>query len=91
VLEDATNTSVEEELHSSLSDLNEDEQAEVFALMLVGRGSYDAADWDEAVEMATEEVSDIVAELMETPMLASLIEAGLAAFGLSCDGIGQVS
>ncbi len=90
VLEDETNTSVEEELKSMIEDLNEDEQAELYALMLIGDGSYEAADWDEAVSLASEEVTDITEELMQTPMLASLIEAGLAAFDLSCDNIGQI-
>ena len=30
-------------------------------------------------------------ELMEQPMLASVLESGLAAFDLSCDGIGDLS
>ena len=91
VLEDETNTSVEEELSSALSDLNDDEQAEVYTLMMIGRGSYDAAEWDEALETVGDEVGDIPEALMETPMLASLIEAGLAAFDLSCDDIGTVT
>ncbi|EMD82114.1 DUF3775 domain-containing protein [Pacificimonas flava] len=90
-LEDETNTSVEEELQSAIDDLNEDEQAEVYALMLVGRGSYDASEWDDALQLVADEVSDITEELLETPMLASLLEAGLAAFDLSCDDIGTVS
>ena len=91
VLEDETNTSVEEELKSAIEDLNEDEQAEVYALMMVGRGDYDADSWDEAMESATGDVDDYAEELMETPMLASLLEAGLAAFDLSCDDIGTVT
>ncbi len=91
VLEDSSNTSVEEELQSMLEDLNEDEQAELYALMMVGAGDYEAADWDDALTAAAEEVSDIPEALMRTPMLASLLETGLAAFGMSCDDIGQVS
>jgi hypothetical protein len=91
VLEDSSNTSVEEELSSMINDLNEDEQAELYALMLVGTGSYDESEWDDALAAATETVTDITDELMQTPMLASLIEAGLAAFSLSCDDIGQIS
>jgi len=30
-------------------------------------------------------------ELMEQPMLASVLESGLAAFDLSCEGIGEIS
>jgi len=33
----------------------------------------------------------VAEELMEMPMLASVLEAGLAAFDLSCDGIGDLS
>lgn len=91
VLEDSSNTSVEEELANMIDDLNDDEQAELFALMLVGRGSYDASDWDEALAVASEDVTNVTEELMHTPMLASLLEAGLAAFDLGLDGIGQIA
>ena len=46
------NTSVEEELIASLEDLAEDQQAELLAFAWVGQGTYDAADWDEAIEEA---------------------------------------
>ena len=32
-----------------------------------------------------------IEELMEQPMLASVLDAGLAAFDLSCAGVGDVS
>ena len=35
------------------SDLGEDQLAEVLAFCWVGQGTYDAADWDEAIEEAT--------------------------------------
>ncbi|MBZ6380018.1 hypothetical protein B5C34_14410 [Pacificimonas flava] len=91
VLEDETNTSVEQELRTALEDLNEDEQQELLALVLVGRGTYDAGEWEDALQSARDDVTDYVEELYETPMLASLIEAGLAAFDLSCDDVGTVS
>ena len=90
VLDDAINTSVEEELIASIEDLAEDQQAELLAFAWVGQGTYDAADWDEAIEEAASENS-IVEELMEMPMLASVLEAGLAAFDINCDGIGDLS
>ena len=52
VLDDSINTSVEEELTAALEDLAEDQQAEVLAFAWVGQGTYDAADWDEAIEAA---------------------------------------
>jgi hypothetical protein len=33
----------------------------------------------------------IIDELLEMPMLPSVLEAGLAAFDLSCDGVGDVA
>jgi hypothetical protein len=95
VLEDDINTSVEEELHAVFEDLGEDQLAEVMAFAWVGQGTYDVADWDEAMEEAQELVSDgtdgAINELMEQPMLASVLESGLAAFDLSCAGIGEIS
>ena len=34
---------------------------------------------------------EAIDELMEQPMLASVLESGLAAFDLSCNGIGDLS
>ena len=95
VLEDDVNTSVEEELTAAFEDLGEDQLAEVLAFCWVGQGTYEAADWDEAMEEGTSLVRDgvdgAVEELLEMPMLASVLESGLAAFDLSCDGIGDLS
>jgi hypothetical protein len=96
VLDDSINDSVEEELRSILEDLGEDQLMEVLAFCWVGAGTYDASDWDEAVQEAQEMNEDggteaIIDELLEMPMLPSVLEAGLAAFDLSCDGVGAVS
>ena len=90
VLDDSINTSVEEELTNALEDLADDQLQEVLAFAWVGQGTYDAADWAEALEAATEE-NNIVEELMDMPMLASVLESGMAAFDLNCDGIGGLS
>ena len=60
------------------------------AFCWVGQGTYDASEWDEALEEAGNETK-IVGELMDMPMLASVLEAGMAAFEITCDGIGDVS
>ena len=95
VLDATLNDSVEVELRAILEDLGEDQLAEVVAFCWVGQGTYEAADWDEAMEEATSLASGggkmAVDELLDMPMLASVLEAGLAAFDLSCDGIGDVS
>jgi len=95
VLEDDINSSVEEELQAAFEDLGEDQLAEVIAFCWVGQGTYDATDWDEAMEEAqalvADSVSGAIQELMEQPMLASVLDSGLAAFDLSCNGVGDVS
>ena len=94
-LEDEINDSVEEELIAAFEDLGEDQLAEVIAFSWVGQGTYEAADWDEAMQEAQDLVSsgteEAIDELMEQPMLASVLEAGLAGFDLSCAGIGDLS
>lgn len=95
VLEDDINDSVEEELRAIFEDLGEDQLAEVIAFCWVGQGTYEAADWDEALDegqsLVGESVEEAIDELMDQPMLASVLESGLAAFDLSCDGIGEVT
>jgi hypothetical protein len=95
VLEDEINTSVEEEIRSVLEDIGEDQLAEVIAFCWVGQGTYDASDWDEAMEEAQELVREGTAgaidEVMDQPMLASVLEAGMATFELNCDGVGEVT
>ena len=91
VLDDAVNDSVEEELMSQFDDLAEDQLAEVLAFCWVGSGTYEASDWAEALEAAGEEGHGAISELMDMPMLAATLEAGMAAFDISCDGIGDLS
>jgi hypothetical protein len=45
----------------------------------------------EAQDLVGESSDEAVNELMDQPMLASVLESGLAAFDLSCDGIGEVT
>jgi hypothetical protein len=91
VLEDELDSSVEEEVRAVLDDLAEDQLAEVVALAWVGRGTYDASEWDEAYAEAGDLNSDErMDELLDMPLLGGHLEAGLAAFDYSCDGIGQV-
>jgi hypothetical protein len=91
VLEDELNDSVEEEVRSTLDDLADDQLAEVVALAWVGRGTYDASEWDEAFAEANElNGEERMDEVMDMPLLAGYLEAGLAAFDYSCDGVGQL-
>jgi hypothetical protein len=89
-LEDTDENPTEEELRGVIDDLAEDEQADLVALAWVGRGTYDATEWDEALETAIDEVDDVADYLIGLPMLSAYLEGGLAAFELSCDGLGQI-
>src|SRR6478609_5565854 len=91
VLDDSINDSVEEELKAAFEDLGEDQLAEVLAFCWVGQGTYEAADWDEALEEAADPDIDRLEDMLGMPMLASVLEAGMAAFDLNCDGIGELS
>ena len=93
VLDDTINDSVEEELKAILEDLGEDQLAEVVAFCWVGQGTYETSDWDEAIAEANDEIAagGVVDQFLEMPMLASVLESGMAAFELSCDGVGDLS
>ncbi len=75
-----------DDLKAFIDSLNEDEQADLVALTWVGRGTYTAEDWDEAVEIAHEEHPKRVAQyLLTQPLLADELEEGLSELGLSCE------
>jgi hypothetical protein len=89
-LEDELND-VEEELRATLDDLADDQLAETLALSWVGRGTYDVSEWDDALAEANDiDPESSIDELLDMPLLASHLEAGLAAFDFSCDGVGQL-
>ena len=91
VLEDELNTGVEEEMRAALDDLADDQLAETLALAWVGRGTYDASEWDDAFAEANDtDPESSIDELMDMPLLASHLEAGLSAFDFSCEGVGQL-
>ena len=91
VLVDEANEAVEDEVRALIEELPEDEAAELFALAMVGRGTFDASEWDEALEAASEDGAEsIIDQLLDMPMLSGYLDAGLAAFDLSCDGLGQI-
>jgi len=75
-----------DDLKAFIDSLNEDEQADLVALTWIGRGTYTADDWDEAVEVAHEEHPKRVARyLLSQPLLADELEEGLSELGFSCE------
>jgi len=79
------------ELRAAIDDLADDEQQELVALALVGRGAYDVSEWEDALADAEEEAGDVADWVLSTPMAAAYLETGMAAFDLNCDDAGQLS
>lgn len=72
----------EEELRELIDDLNVDEASELVALVWVGRGDYDAAEWADAVAEARQRGNKRTSSyLLGMPMLADYLEEGLEAIG----------
>ncbi|WP_114088192.1 DUF3775 domain-containing protein [Thalassospira profundimaris] len=76
------------ELVDAINDLNWDEQCHLVALVWIGRGSFDADQWQEALSEAEEGHTNHTAEyLTGIPMLGEYIEEGLSAFDISLSDI----
>ena len=72
------------ELRDFIADLTEDEQAQLTAVMWIGRGTFDAEDLAEAVATARAEKTTPTEDyLMGDPQLADHLEAGMEALGMS--------
>ena len=73
----------EGELRAFIDRMNEDEQAELTAIYWIGRGSFEAEDWDEAVSTARAEATTPTADyLLGSPHFADHLEAGAEAVGM---------
>jgi hypothetical protein len=80
--EEESDDLTEAELRALIDDLNVDESAELIALMWIGRGDYDAAEWAEAVADARQRTHKRVSDyLLGMPMLGDWLEEGLEAIG----------
>ena len=74
----------EAELRAFIDSMTEDEQAELVAIMWIGRESFDADDLAEAIATARAEATTPCADyLIGTPHLADHLENGLDALGIS--------
>ena len=70
-------------LHDYISGLNDDEKANLVARMWVGRDSFDAEDWDEALATARAEATAPTEDYLSgIPELPGFLEAGLEALGI---------
>jgi len=70
------------ELRALIEDLNVDEAADLLAIMFIGRGDFDAREWDLAVAEARPRINKRVSTyLLGMPMLGEWLEEGLEKIG----------
>jgi hypothetical protein len=78
----------EDELRDVIAGLNDDERADLIALVYIGRGDMEPEEWGAAVRLAREreEASSLSTAdwLIGIPNLADLLDEGLNAMGRSC-------
>lgn len=87
VLEDFAADPTFDELTAAIRELNRDEQIELVALTWLGRGSFTANQWMEAIAEARDAHNARTAEyLTGIPLLGDYLEEGLTAMGQSCEG-----
>jgi hypothetical protein len=79
------------ELREAINALGDDEQVDVIALLWVGRGDFDASEFEEAREAAMGEYRRATTAdyLLGTPLLGELLEEALSAYGRSCEEFGM--
>jgi hypothetical protein len=79
----------EQELRDVIAGLNDDERADLIALVYIGRGDMEPEEWGEAVRLAREreQASSLSTAdwLIGIPNLGDLLDEGLAAMGRSCE------
>ena len=84
------NASIRRELVEFVKDLDVDEAAALVALVWIGRGDFDAEDWQSAVDTASERHEGPTWKyLLGIPLLPDYLEDALSAFGRSCEDVGS--
>ena len=86
VLEATPDNPTYQELVDAIDALNDPERIELLALLWLGRGDYDKAEWRDALEEARQ-IHDAkeTAYLVGTPLLGDYLEEGLAQLGYSIE------
>jgi len=87
---DGDGNPAEAELRAIIDDLADDEQAEVIALALIGADEFDASEWDDALAAASDYVDATADWILEQPTFSTDLESGMAAFGMTCAGLGTL-
>jgi hypothetical protein len=88
ILEDRASDATRSEVADFIANLNEDEQVNLVALVWVGRGTYSAEEFAEAVDMARAERTNPTEDyLLGIPLLADYLEEGLEKMGYSVEAV----
>ncbi len=77
-----------QEVKATVRDLEPDQQAELVALMWLGRGDYLLSEWNSATADAAESFTDITdrgAYLLAHPLVAEYLLEGLIQHGINCE------
>lgn len=88
VLADHAGDMSQQEIKAAVEDLSPEQQAEVIALMWLGRGDYALEEWEEANAEALVhylDKQDTAGYLLSHPMVSDHLEEGLIAQGYSCE------
>ncbi len=86
VLADHSEDLTVQELRAAFADLEPAEQAELVALMWVGRGDFEAEEWEEACSEARSAWNPRTVDyILATPLAADYLNDGLDLFGYSCE------
>jgi hypothetical protein len=87
-LMESPDDTTEQELRDVIAGLNDDERADLIALVYIGRGDLEPEEWGDAVRLAKErEDANAISTadwLIGIPNLGDLLDEGLAAMGRSC-------
>ena len=86
VLVSGTDDATEQELREVITGLNDDERADLIALVYVGRGDMEPEEWADAVRLARERDAaggTTANYLLGIPNVGDLLDEGLDALGLS--------
>lgn len=86
VLADHADDLTYREAQQTIDDLEPDQQLNLVALMWIGRGDFDAGEWDAALAQARQLWTARTAEyLLARPLVADHLQEGLLALGYSCE------
>ncbi len=86
ILESRGGDATEAELREFIADLNEDERISLVALLWIGRGTYEAAELEDAKSTARSEAVNRTEDyLLGEPLLADYLEDALDKLGISVE------